>query len=193
MSQGVSLVGARSAVPLPAEISSASAREVSLSSRPIVWVAILILVILGACGRDEGAPAFDRELEEERILAVLEGFHAAWEQENVGAIEAIVVPDTSLIVVEQGRADVGWQAFRDVRMAYEFGRAKAWDLRVSGTRVRLSPAGDVAWAAYNLKLAATAEEGQAISVDGAGSAVLERRDGRWRIVHLHWSFLPLGQ
>jgi len=46
--------------------------------------------------------------------------------------------------------------------------------------------GTIAWVAFRQQLSGTTASGP-LSVAGRGTAVLEKRDGRWVIVHLHIS------
>ena len=54
--------------------------------------------------------------------------------------------------------------------------------------------GDVAWSSFRYDLAVDTQRGH-LEREGRGTAVLERRDGRWLIVHLHTSGRrkPAGQ
>ena len=45
---------------------------------------------------------------------------------------------------------------------------------------------DVAWASFRYDLSTDTPPGR-VEVEGRGTAVLERMDGRWRVVHLHTS------
>jgi hypothetical protein len=46
--------------------------------------------------------------------------------------------------------------------------------------------GNVAWASFRFELATDMPRGH-IEMEGRGSAILEKRDGRWMVVHLHTS------
>ena len=78
----------------------------------------------------------------------------------------------------------GWPEYRDKYLKPEHARYR--DLRFTHSAVEPQVRGNVAWVAFREEVAGETSSG-ATRVSGRGTAVLEKLDGRWRIVHLHVS------
>ena len=68
------------------------------------------------------------------------------------------------------------------------GRVEAAD--VSDLEVQLGPSGDTAIATYRLTVRTRSPKGEVSTEENQETDVWFRRDGRWRIVHLHYSPAP---
>jgi ketosteroid isomerase-like protein len=77
-----------------------------------------------------------------------------------------------------------WAEYRDSRLKPELARYTS--PRLAHTGVEAQVRGNVAWVAFRQEISAAAAGSPAARV-GRGSAVLEKLDGRWTIVHLHMS------
>jgi hypothetical protein len=77
-----------------------------------------------------------------------------------------------------------WAEYRDKQFKPDLARYN--DLKLTHTGVEATVRGDVAWVAFRQEVAGAMASAPASKV-GRGSAVLEKRDGRWTIVHLHIS------
>ena len=96
--------------------------------------------------------------------------------------------DESLTIFESGHANYGWTDYRDNHLAPEMGEMKNTKYELSDLKIHL--AGKTAWATLKYTIAADVlENGKTRHVDGGGlgTAILEKRDGQWRIVHWHSS------
>lgn len=78
----------------------------------------------------------------------------------------------------------GWPEYRDKFLKPELVRYK--NLQFTHTAIEPQVRGNVAWVAFREELSGETANGPA-KVSGRGTAVLEKLDGRWRIVHLHVS------
>jgi hypothetical protein len=74
----------------------------------------------------------------------------------------------------------GWAEYRDQHLAPELDIA---GLRYAHTAVEPVVRGNVAWVAFRREISGTAMAAS----EGRGTAVLEKVDDRWVIVHLHMS------
>jgi hypothetical protein len=77
-----------------------------------------------------------------------------------------------------------WAEYRDKQFKPDLARYN--DLKVTHTGVEATVRGNVAWVAFRQEIAGASTTAPAPRV-GRGSAVLEKLDGRWTIVHLHIS------
>jgi hypothetical protein len=77
-----------------------------------------------------------------------------------------------------------WAEYRDKQLKPDLARYTS--LKVVHTGVEAQVRGAVAWVAFRQEVSGTPSSGPAQRI-GRGSAVLEKLDGRWTIVHLHIS------
>lgn len=78
----------------------------------------------------------------------------------------------------------GWTEYRDKYLKPELARYR--NLQFTHSAVEPQVRGNVAWVAFRQELAGETSSGPT-RVSGRGTAVLEKLDGQWRIVHLHVS------
>ncbi|MEO5870679.1 MAG: nuclear transport factor 2 family protein [Gemmatimonadaceae bacterium] len=77
-----------------------------------------------------------------------------------------------------------WAGYRDGQLKPEL--ARYTNLKVAHTGVEAQVRGAVSWVAFRQEISGTSSSGPAQRVS-RGSAVLEKVDGRWIVVHLHLS------
>jgi len=77
-----------------------------------------------------------------------------------------------------------WAEYREKLLKPDL--ARYGNLRVAHTGVEAQVRGGVAWVAFRQEIGGTPTSGPVQRV-GRGSAVLEKLNGRWTIVHLHVS------
>lgn len=124
------------------------------------------------------APAVDGE-----VFKTLAAYRAAFEARSTDKLGEVMDPD--VLVLEGTGKDVGWAAYRDGHIGPEM---KDWeslayaDTVVVDTEVK----GDSAWAVTQATVTIVSG-GKPMTLDVAETFVLNKRDGAWRIRHLHWS------
>ncbi len=87
-------------------------------------------------------------------------------------------------VIEGAGVNRGWVDYRDHHLAPEL--AEFTNFRYRYYEVEPQVRGNVAWASFRYELIADTPQGH-VEVDGRGTAILERRGGRWLVVHTHTS------
>ncbi len=92
--------------------------------------------------------------------------------------------DESVTVFESGHANYGWADYRDHHLMPEMKEMKNTKYTLSDIKVKL--AGMTAWATFKYTISADVGA-RHVDGGGLGTAVLEKRDGRWQIVHWHSS------
>ena len=108
----------------------------------------------------------------------------AVEQGDLAALDKIWANSEDVTVFESGHANFGWTDYRNTHLAPELKEFKNTKYSFSDMKVKVD--GKTAWATFKYSL--TAEMGtRKIESGGLGTAVLEKRDGKWRIVHWHSS------
>src|SRR5215510_9551145 len=113
---------------------------------------------------------------------------SSFEKNDMTSATQVWANDESLTVFESGHANYGWADYRDNHLGPEMKEMK--NTKYSFSDIKIHLAGKTAWATFKYTIAADVmSNGQPRHVDGAGlgTAVLENRDGQWRIVHWHSS------
>jgi uncharacterized protein (TIGR02246 family) len=112
---------------------------------------------------------------------MLERSAAAWNRGDLATFMDDYARDSTLTYVSRGRADTGWQALYDGYQRNYFAPGTSRDsLTFTDVRVHaLAP--DLAYATARFRLL----RGDSVTASGPFTLVLERRDGRWLILHDH--------
>ena len=129
-------------------------------------------------------PAEAMHDEAENVRDVLVQSVTAFERGDMTTMNKVWANDESLTVFEQGHANYGWADYRDNHLAPEMKEMKNTKYTLSDIRVKVS--GATAWATFKYAISADVE-GRHMDGGGLGTSVLEKRDGRWQIVHWHSS------
>ena len=118
------------------------------------------------------------------VTDVLTGEAAAVEKGDLAALDKIWANTEDVTVFESGHANYGWTDYRNSHLAPELKEFKNTKYTFSDLKVKVD--GKTAWATFKYALAA--EMGiRKIESGGLGTAILEKRVGRWQIVHWHSS------
>lgn len=143
-------------------------------------VALATLAAVGTAARAE-APEADRP------EACLDRFHSALESGNRDAALAELAPE--VVIFESGGAELSRDEYASHHLAADMEFLAATETRILDRR----SGGDERWA-WVLTRTETSGElgGRSVASVGAETALLERRDGKWKIVHLHWSSRKRG-
>lgn len=151
----------------------------------IYGFAIAFLVAgLIAGGFDQTTSA---QTTDEKVVAdVLRQNATAFAKNNLATLEKIWANDESVTVFEGGYANYGWKDYRDNHLAPEMKEMKNTKYEYSDIKAKV--AGNMAYA--TMKYTISGDIGTK-HVDGAGlaTAVLEKTNGKWKIVHWHSSAL----
>ena len=118
------------------------------------------------------------------VTDVLTREAVAVEKGDLAALDKIWANSEDVTVFESGHANYGWTDYRNTHLAPELKEFKNTKYAFSDLKVKVD--GRTAWATFKYTLAA--EMGtRKVESGGLGTAVLEKRDGIWRIVHWHSS------
>ena len=126
--------------------------------------------------------------EEAAVRDVLLRSASSFAKNDIAEATKVWANDESLTIFESGHANYGWADYRDHHLVPEMGEMKNTKYEFSDIKIHL--AGNTAWATLKYAISADVmDTGKARHVDGGGlgTAVLEKRDGQWRIVHWHSS------
>lgn len=120
------------------------------------------------------------------VAQVLRTLFAAFERKDLKALDTLYAGD-SLTVVESAGINRGWADYRDTHLGPELREVENFRYRPFELFVRTS--GDLAWATFRYALAGDLPQ-QKLDHVGRGTAILERRGGRWIVRHTHTASRP---
>lgn len=122
--------------------------------------------------------------EVKAVTDVLNKEAQAVEKGDLAALDRLWANTEDVTVFESGHANYGWTDYRNNHLAPELKEFKNTKYSFSDLKVKVD--GKTAWATFKYSLSAEME-GRNIQSGGLATAVLEKRDGRWQIVHWHSS------
>ena len=135
----------------------------------------LVLMFVPAFGSAQRAPNPDRAAVREVITSLGEYFQAG----DLEAAETLFRSGGMHILTDNATTH-GWAEYRDQHLGPEL---DIEGLQYAHTAVEPVVRGNVAWVAFRREISGTGTT----PVEGRGTAVLEKVDTRWVIVHLHVS------
>jgi ketosteroid isomerase-like protein len=131
-----------------------------------------------------GSSFFAQTNEVKVVTELLTQEARAVETGDLAALDKIWANDESVTVFESGHANYGWADYRNSHLAPELKEFKNTKYAFSELKVKV--AGDTAWATFKYTLSADVAA-RRVESNGLGTAVLEKRQDGWRIVHWHSS------
>lgn len=129
-------------------------------------------------------PALAQADETKAVADVLMQEAAAVEKGDLAALDKIWANSEDVSVFESGHANYGWNDYRNTHLAPELKEFKNTKYAFSDLKVKVD--GKTAWATFKYTLSADLGT-RHVDSGGLATAVLEKREGKWRIVHWHSS------
>ena len=140
--------------------------------------ASLVLVVAG-CARRGGDPAAE-------IAAMLRRSATDWNRGDLAGFMGDYARDSLTSYVNAGHVQYGWQKLYDRYQAVYFAPGKARD-SLAFEEVQVRPLGpDLALCTARFKL----RRRDAVTASGPFTLLLQKRNGRWQILHDHTSSDP---
>jgi len=151
----------------------------------IKMIFAVVLALAGAAWA--GQTADTRGAAEKEIASLEKTFNALYAANDLTPYFAFYAQDFTQFL-PQGRTDLA--AYQKEWTAYiaEGNRMEAAE--ISDLRVQVGPSGDTAVASYMLHVKSRTAKGEESDEDFQESDVFFKRDGAWKIVHLHYSPAP---
>ena len=132
--------------------------------------------------------SFGQSNDEAAVREALMKSASSFEKNDMAAASQVWANDESVTVFESGHANYGWADYRDHHLGPEMKEMK--DTKYTFSDMKIHLAGNTAWVTMKYSIEAdVGEGGKTRHVQGAGlaTAILEKRDSQWRIVHWHSS------
>lgn len=139
------------------------------------------LVAIGLMG---AAPALAQSGDATAVRTVVEAFAEHAQAKALDGLDTLVAHDPWVDIIEGAGVNHGWSDYRDHHLAPELAEFENFTYRYFAIEPQVR--GAVAWTPFQYELIVDTPRGH-VEVEGRGTAVLERRGGRWLIVHLHTS------
>ncbi len=156
-------------------------------SMPIAIAALVLFtssVLFAHEGEPNDSPFSAPEPAVTEISTVLTGYAREVAKSNVEGIATYVIQSDAFSIIEGSHANWGWADYRDNHLKPEFSSDKFKITAFSISDIRVSIAGDVAYATFKSKIEFTLD-GEAKSNDGMDTAILVKTEDGWRIRHMH--------
>jgi len=118
------------------------------------------------------------------VRRIIEAVAAYSQAKNYSAMDTLYAPGGGVHIIEGAGVNHGWEDFRDNHLKPEFAEFQGIAYRYYAIEPVIR--GDVAWASFRYDFAVDAPSGH-VESEGRGTAMLEKREGRWVIVHQHTS------
>lgn len=150
----------------------------------LVIAALAVVIGVGVIAFSLNGNVSAQTDEVKAVTDVMTREAAAVEKGDLAALDKIWANSEDVTVFESGHANYGWNDYRNTHLAPELKEFKNTKYSFSDLKVKVD--GKTAWATFKYSLAA--EMGtRKVESGGLGTAVLEKREGKWRIVHWHSS------
>ena len=131
-----------------------------------------------------GSGMVSAQTPEQQVTRVVEALATLSVAKDLAGLDTLYSPDAGVRVIEGAGVNKGWADYRDHHLGPELKEMKNFRSRYYDVEPQVR--GNVAWASFRYELGVDTPRGPAES-EGRGTAVLENRNGRWLVVHLHTS------
>lgn len=148
-------------------------------------------LVLSACIQ---TPKADMEAEKAQVKKVVDQIAQAMEAEDVEAISAIVAHDADMVNFGTDATErwVGWDALQ-ASIEQQFSAFDNQQVSVRDQVIKVGASGTTAWYSQIMDWNLDAG-GEVVNLEGMrASGVWEKRDGKWKIVQMHFSVGVAGQ
>lgn len=122
--------------------------------------------------------------DERLVRGVLDENTAAFVRNDIAALDRIWANDAAVTVFENGYANYGWLDYRNNHLAPEMKEFTNLKYAIIEPKIKIS--GMTAWTTFKYSISGETG-GRHFNSGGLGTAVLEKRKGKWLIVHWHTS------
>lgn len=124
--------------------------------------------------------------ERDAVVRIVEAVAQHIQAGNLAGVDTLYAP-RGLHIIDGNSVSHGWAGYRDTQLKPRIEQMHNLQLRYYGVEAVVRES--VAWASFRYEMSGHAASG-AVATEGRGTAVLEKRDGRWLIVHMHTAGQP---
>lgn len=124
--------------------------------------------------------------DEEKIQAVVDAVIKAYSSGNYDSVDPYFAPEVTMVPANYAPPVKGWT---NVKTRYQQATANLEGTSMYPENTTITRRGKTAWVVYQWRFAGIVN-GQPIGALGHTTLVMEKRSGKWVIVHNHTSALP---
>ncbi|GAC1389323.1 MAG: hypothetical protein NVSMB31_05130 [Vulcanimicrobiaceae bacterium] len=154
-----------------------------MNIRILIGALFIGFIPLAASASTQPDPSADKLAVQAQLLASA----AAFENHDLAALARTYVNDASLTIFEGGEVNTGWVDYRDNHITPELAEIVAVHYTLSAIDTHVE--GNTAWATFNYHIVGSTAK-RSFDSFGIGTAILQKNDGTWRIVHWHSTKSP---
>ncbi|MBI3981295.1 MAG: nuclear transport factor 2 family protein [Gemmatimonadetes bacterium] len=143
---------------------------------------LAVAALAGLAGYPQ--PLAGQTPDQDAVRRVIEAVAEFSQAKNLAAMDTLFAPGGGVDIIEGAGVNHGWVDYRDNHLGRELAEFQNFQYRHYA--IEPTVRGNVAWTSFRYDMAVDTPNGH-IETEGRGTAVLERRDGRWVIVHQHTS------
>ncbi|MDQ6822889.1 MAG: nuclear transport factor 2 family protein [Candidatus Eremiobacteraeota bacterium] len=121
------------------------------------------------------------------VRAQLNASAHAFETHDLDALAKTFVNDSSLTIFEGGEVNNGWTDYRDNHIKPEMAEITSVQYSLSNIKAHIDHR--TAWATFNYHIVGSTAK-RSFDSNGIGTAILQKIQGRWLIVHWHSTRSP---
>ncbi len=125
-----------------------------------------------------------QDAESEAVRAVVAALASYSQAGDFAGLDSLYAPGAGVHIIEGAGVNRGWIEYRDHHLKPELAEFKNFSYRYFAIEPQIR--GLVAWTPFRYELSVDTPQGH-VEVEGRGTAILEKRDGRWLVVHTHTS------
>ncbi len=127
------------------------------------------------------------ESDSSAVAAAISALFAAAERSDLVAMDTLYA-GADLTIIEGSGINRTWVDYRDHHLAPELKEMK--NFRYKPTEIEAHVSGNLAWAIFRYTLRAEIEARPSVDIVGRGTAILEKRKGKWVVRHTQTSGRP---
>jgi uncharacterized protein (TIGR02246 family) len=155
----------------------------------MILLSVFLLCFAFSCQKAEEVaeePAVDLEAEKANIKAVLNRAVSAVNAVDAESYLENYCQDNDMVLFGDTYRIVGFEAWREtIQKGFEEYDSAKVSLR--DVVIKINPSGDVSWLTCYLDMKSVVQGEERNEKGTSATYVLEKRNGKWLIVHAHWS------
>ncbi|MEW6732869.1 MAG: nuclear transport factor 2 family protein [Acidobacteriota bacterium] len=155
-------------------------------SKRITMVALIILLAVSSTLAHD--PALHEQEEVAAVRKVLIDNARAFELGDLAKLEQLWANDKDVTVFEGGHVNKGWADYRDNHLKPELEELK--NIKYTLSNIDAHVGSTTAWVRFEYSISGSTDKHGPFRGEGLGTVILEKREGKWRIVHWHSSNKP---
>ena len=171
-----------------------------MSTRQKLFMILSLAVVLCfafSCQQAEEAaeePAVDIETEEAAVEAFIDDYLEIFKTEDMEMLSKMYAHDDDMVVFGTDAAEhfIGWESMKE-SMQKQFDALDMTEVAIRKLSIKVHKSGEVAWASFLMDAKGEAM-GEPFEFEGSRfTGVLEKRNGNWVFVQVHFSVPVEGQ